>query len=182
MAILRLESGKALTEPEQIGSVLAPLQVKLNHWSVGRSAAIQSLLAIPQLDEAQKATVLQSLNPYFETLQAEGGYQSCDLIVLHPDTPHLSDLLAKFSRPHTHDDDEVRYIIDGEGIFGFILPDGQQVELTVQAEDYINVPANTEHWFTLTSIQRVKAVRYFTDTAGWVPRYTDTILRPTVAV
>ncbi len=182
MATLRLESGEILTELDQIGAVLSPLQVELHRWPVGPSANLQALLAAPQLQDEQKDTVLRSLEHYFATLQAEGGYQSCDLIVLHPDTPNLSDLLAKFSRPHTHDDDEVRYIIDGEGIFGFILPDGQQVELTVQAEDYINVPANTEHWFILTSIQRVKAVRYFTDTAGWVPRYTDTVLRPKVAV
>jgi len=46
--------------------------------------------------------------------------------------------------------------------------------LTVQAEDYINLPANIEHWFELTRSQRIKAVRYFTTTEGWVPEYTNT--------
>ncbi|MGB8700829.1 MAG: cupin, partial [Thermosynechococcaceae cyanobacterium] len=89
----------------------------------------------------------------------------------------LDTLLAKFNRPHTHADDEVRYIVDGEGIFGFIAPDGTQLELTVQVEDYINVPARTEHWFYLTPSRRIKAVRYFSGTEGWVPNYTDTAIR-----
>jgi 1,2-dihydroxy-3-keto-5-methylthiopentene dioxygenase len=93
---------------------------------------------------------------------------------LHPETPNLDTLLSKFERCHTHADDEVRYIIDGEGVFGFVRPDGSQVELTVQAEEYINVPAGTEHWFHLTDYKRIKAIRYFSGTEGWVPEYTDT--------
>jgi len=71
-------------------------------------------------------------------------------------------------------DDEVRYIIDGEGVFGFVLPPSlpSQMELTVQPEAYINVPAGTEHWFYLTPQRRLKALRYFTGTEGWTPLYT----------
>jgi 1,2-dihydroxy-3-keto-5-methylthiopentene dioxygenase len=86
-------------------------------------------------------------------------------------------MLAKFDKVHTHSDDEVRYIIDGEGIFGFVLPDGRQVELTVETGDYINVPADTEHWFHLTEKRRIKAVRYFTSAEGWVANYTGTPVR-----
>jgi len=71
----------------------------------------------------------------------------------------------------------VRYVIDGEGIFGFVRPDGKQMELTIQPEEYINVPAGTEHWFYLTNARRIKAVRYFTTTEGWVPEYTETEIR-----
>jgi 1,2-dihydroxy-3-keto-5-methylthiopentene dioxygenase len=78
----------------------------------------------------------------------------------------------------------VRYIVAGEGTFGFVRPDGNQLELTVQAEEYINVPENTEHWFYLTPSKRIKAVRYFTTTEGWVPEYTSTEikLRPAAVV
>ncbi|MBE9016571.1 acireductone dioxygenase, partial [Chroococcidiopsidales cyanobacterium LEGE 13417] len=44
-------------------------------------------------------------------------------------------------------------------------------------EEYINVPAGTEHWFYLTTARRVKAVRYFIDTTGWVPQYTGKEIR-----
>ena len=61
-------------------------------------------------------------------------------------------------------------------------PDGTQVELTVQPQEYINVPAGTEHWFYLTPKRRVKAVRYFTNTEGWVPEYTGTPIHRRQAV
>lgn len=86
-------------------------------------------------------------------------------------------MLSRFNQCHTHADPEVRYIIAGEGVFGFVRPDASQVELTVQPEDYISVPSNTEHWFHLTTSRQIKAVRYFTTTEGWVPEYTDTEIR-----
>jgi 1,2-dihydroxy-3-keto-5-methylthiopentene dioxygenase len=58
-----------------------------------------------------------------------------------------------------------------------VRPDGSQVELTVKAEEYVNVPAYTEHWFYLTETRRIKAIRYFSATEGWTPEYTDTEIR-----
>ncbi|MBE9168721.1 acireductone dioxygenase [Pleurocapsales cyanobacterium LEGE 06147] len=174
MAILRLEDGTNYTKLEDIARELAPLNVQLNYWTIGEETQIRQLLRQEILTEAEKEQVLASLDHYFEQLQQTADYQSRDLIVLHPNTPNLDTLLSKFNRCHTHADDEVRYIIDGEGIFGFVRPDGSQVELTIQPEEYINVPAGTEHWFYLTDRRRVKAVRYFTTTEGWVPEYTNT--------
>jgi 1,2-dihydroxy-3-keto-5-methylthiopentene dioxygenase len=171
MAILQLETGQKLTEVAAIQKQLEGLNIQLQRWPVTELSVTAALLAQPGLTEAEKESVLRSLDHYFETLQAESGYHSRDLIVLHPDTPNLDGLLEKFSPPHTHAEDEVRYIVDGEGIFGFITPDGQQMELTIQAEEYINVPANTPHWFYLTPQRRIKAVRYFSGTEGWVPEY-----------
>lgn len=177
MAILHQEDGTKTSNLEEIAQALAPLKVKLNYWSVGNDAETQQLLAKPTLNETEKEKVLQALDLYFQQLKETEGYESRDLIVLHPNTPNLDTLLAKFERCHTHADDEVRYIIDGEGVFGFVLPDGSQIELTIQPEEYINVPAGTEHWFHLTETRRVKAVRYFTTTEGWNPEYTDTQIR-----
>ena len=103
---------------------------------------------------------------YFERLQQSDGYQSQDLIVLHPEHSQPRCPAARVYAIHTHDDDEVRYIVDGEGIFGFVMPDNQ-ILLTVEAGEYINVPAGTEHWFVLTATKRIKAVRYFTTMDGW---------------
>jgi 1,2-dihydroxy-3-keto-5-methylthiopentene dioxygenase len=174
VAILRLEEGITYTNLDDIERELAPLNVRLNQWPVGDNPEMQALLAKDVLNDEQKEQVLQSLDGYFEQLKASAGYQSRDLVVLHPEVPNLDTLLSKFERCHYHTDDEVRYIIAGEGIFGFVRPDGSQVELTVQPEEYINVPANTEHWFYLTPAKRIKAVRYFTSTEGWNPEYTNT--------
>ena len=177
MAILRHENGTTYTQLSDITRELAPLNIQLNRWPVGENPEIQNLLAKDALSDTEKEQVLQALDGYFQQLKETAGYQSRDLIVLHPDIPNLDTLLSKFNNCHIHADDEVRYIVAGEGIFGFVRPDGSQVELTVQPEEFINVPANTEHWFYLTAPRRIKAVRYFTTTDGWTPEYTDTEIR-----
>jgi 1,2-dihydroxy-3-keto-5-methylthiopentene dioxygenase len=183
MAVLRLENGKKYTHLDDIRRELASLHIKLNIWSVGNDPEIRDLLGQKTLSEEEKELVLRELDNYFEELQEKYNYQSRDLIVLHPQTPNLDTILSKFERCHTHDDDEVRYIVDGEGVFGFVRPDGSQVELTVQAEEYINVPAGTPHWFHLTDYKRIKAIRYFSGTEGWIPNYTGTEIRfPTLVL
>ncbi len=177
MAILKFENGQLATDPDAIAAALDPLGVKLLKWPVGNDPQLQALLAKEALDDTEKEQVLDGLDHYFEDLKTSAGYQSRDLIVLHPQVPNLDALLAKFKRCHTHADDEVRYIVSGEGVFGFVRPDRSQAELTIEAEEYINVPAGTEHWFHLSDRQRVKAVRYFTTTEGWTPDYTRTKIR-----
>ena len=175
MAILTLENGTTYTRLEEIAPLLAPLNIQLDYWTL--DSANKELLAKNLLSESEKEELLQSLDHYFEQLKETMGYQSRDLIALYPETPNLSTLLSKFESCHTHEDDEVRYIIEGEGVFGFVLPDGSQAELTIQPQEYINVPKLTEHWFHLTSSKRVKAVRYFGNNPAWVPIYTNTIVR-----
>ena len=177
MAILRMEDGRSLMDMGTIAAELAPLNIGLSYWTTGNNSELQQLLQCQALNDAEKEQVLESLDHYFESLKTNLGYTSRDLIVLHPDVPNLDRLLSKFNNVHTHADDEVRYVIDGEGIFGFVRPDGSQVELTVQASEYINVPARTEHWFYLTESSRVKAVRYFAGTTGWTPEYTTTAIK-----
>ncbi|MGF1986322.1 MAG: 1,2-dihydroxy-3-keto-5-methylthiopentene dioxygenase [Nostoc sp. ZfuVER08] len=177
MAILKLENDTILTDINDIGQELTPLNIQLNRWAVGDNPELHRLLAENSLNDDQKEQVLKALDVYFNELQQTAGYQSRDLIVLHPGVPNLDELMVKFDQIHTHADDEVRYVIDGEAIFGFVRPDGSQVELTVQKEEYINVPAGTEHWFHLTPARRIKAVRYFISTGGWVPQYTNKEIR-----
>jgi 1,2-dihydroxy-3-keto-5-methylthiopentene dioxygenase len=177
VAILQLENGQKLTDIADIREQLATLSIQLQHWPIDQNSPAASLLNQPGLTEEEKESVLQSLDHYFDKLRTESGYHSRDLIVLHPETPNLDGLLAKFKPPHTHAEDEVRYIVDGEGIFGFIAPDGRQMELTIQPEEYINVPAYTPHWFYLSPQRRVKAVRYFSGTEGWVPEYIDATIK-----
>lgn len=173
MAVLKLENGKELTDLSEIQAVLNAVEVNLAHWPIDRSGSWSGLLDKASLNEDEKNEILKGSEKYFNELREEEGYQTQDLIVLNPEIEGLDDLLAKFDKVHTHDDDEVRYIVDGEGIFGFVLPD-QQVTLKIQPEEYINVPAGLEHWFVLTDAKRIKAVRYFSGTEGWTPNYTET--------
>ncbi len=174
MAELRLQDGARLTELARITEYLSPLGIALHCWDLPDDKRARVLLAAQALAGPEQDELLGFVEHRFAALRAEHGYEARDLIVLHEDLPGLGEALAKFAAVHYHDDDEVRYVLAGAGYFGFIGHDGQQMLLKVTAGDYINVPARTEHWFVMGDSPRIKAVRYFSDKAGWVPVYTHT--------
>ena len=65
--------------------------------------------------------VLEAYKPEIDRLKAQGGYVTADVIDVRPETPNLEAMLAKFRSEHWHDEDEVRFILEGSGIF-FIHP------------------------------------------------------------
>ncbi|HLQ25174.1 MAG TPA: cupin domain-containing protein [Acidiferrobacterales bacterium] len=172
MAKIILHDGKHATDFSAIQKRLAGIGITLNAWPTPANKHAQPLLEQKALNDAQKEELLGFVEGRFETLKRTQGYATRDLIVIHEDIPGLADMLAKFESIHYHTDDEVRYILAGRGYFGFVEPDGGQFMLEVGAGDYINIPAHTEHWFTMRDSKRIKAVRYFIDTSGWTPVYT----------
>jgi 1,2-dihydroxy-3-keto-5-methylthiopentene dioxygenase len=106
-----------------------------------------------------------------DRLKAARGYVSQDIVELSPATPDLSQICAKFSAEHLHTDDEVRYVLDGEGIFDIRSADDRWMRVTVQKGDLIVVPADRYHRFSLTDLQHIRCVRLFQDATGWVPHY-----------
>ncbi|MGE5242540.1 MAG: 1,2-dihydroxy-3-keto-5-methylthiopentene dioxygenase [Bacteroidota bacterium] len=172
MARIIFPDGKELKEPSAVQNRLARLGITLRNWPAPANSRAQELLDKQSLSDAEKEELLGFVQNRFEELKREKGYQTRDMVVIHEDIPGLADMLAKFDKIHTHSDDEVRYILSGQGYFGFVEPDGGQFLLEVSGGDYINVPANAEHWFEMRGCTRCKAVRYFIDTSGWTPHYT----------
>jgi 1,2-dihydroxy-3-keto-5-methylthiopentene dioxygenase len=82
-------------------------------------------------------------------------------------------MLARFSREHWHDEDEVRFIIAGRGLFHIHGRDGRVFAVEVGPGDLIRVPRGTWHWFDLCAERRIRAIRLFQDPSGWTPRYTE---------
>lgn len=174
MAKIISPDGQETTDFTAIQTRLTRLGITLNRWPA--PAGAQALLEQKSLSDAEKDELLAHVQNRFLELQRDHGYATRDLIVIHEDIPGLADMLAKFDKTHYHTDNEVRYILAGRGYFGFVEPDGAQFLLEVVGGDYINVPANTEHWFEMKDSKRVKAVRYFIDTSGWAPVYTERAL------
>ncbi len=173
MARIISSDGSETRDFPAIQARLARLGIALNAWAPPEAVRARQLLEQKTLTDVEKEELLKSVDNRFEELKRTKGYATRDMIVIHEDIPGLADMLAKFDKIHLHTDDEVRYILAGKGYFGFVEPDGKQFMLEVSAGDYINVPANTEHWFEMKDSKRIKAVRYFIDTAGWTPVYTE---------
>lgn len=109
--------------------------------------------------------------PRLDTLKRERGYIEQDVIELHPDTTNLGAICAKFADEHLHRDDEVRFVLAGEGIFDIRDDADRWMRVTVEAGDLIVVPKDRYHRFYLTDSQQIRCVRLFQDSAGWVPHY-----------
>jgi len=108
-----------------------------------------------------------------DELKARGGYVTADVIDVKPETPGLDAMLARFNSEHWHDEDEVRLIVEGRGLFHIHPPDGPIFALEIQAGDLIRVPKGTHHWFDLCGERRIRAIRLFQDPSGWTPHYTQ---------
>ena len=123
--------------------------------------------------DAPADKILEAYSSEIDRLKRDGGYVTADVIDVRPDTHGLEAMLAKFKSEHWHDEDEVRFIIQGRGLFHVRPRQGPVLAIEVEQGDLIRVPRGTWHWFNLCSDRRIRAIRLFQDPAGWAPRYTD---------
>lgn len=107
----------------------------------------------------------------------ENGYLTADVISLNASTENYDLIRNKFYQEHTHTEDEIRFFVDGKGLFWFNLENQAVFNLLCERGDLISVPHGTKHWFD-AGIQDpfVKAIRIFIDSSGWVPNYTNSSL------
>lgn len=164
MAIVRIpEENRTLSDSKEVAEYLGGIGIEYERWEPAHA-----------LDpDAPAEAILAAYAEEIEKLKAQGGYVTADVIDVRPETPGLDAMLAKFNREHWHDEDEVRFILQGRGLFHIHARNGPVVAIEVEAGDLIRVPRGTWHWFDLCADRRIRAVRLFQDPSGWTPRYTD---------
>ena len=106
-----------------------------------------------------------------DQLLGERGYVTQDEVELHPGTPNLEAICDRFAGEHFHDDDEVRFVLRGEGVFDIRSLDDRWMRVEVFPGDLLVVPAGRYHRFFLTDRRDIQCVRLFKDAAGWTPHY-----------
>ncbi len=162
MALVRIPAeGRTISEPEAVTAFLGARGIDYERT--------------PEVGVAADAPAEQLLDAYkdkLDELKARGGYVTADVIDVHPDTPGLEAMLKKFNSEHWHDEDEVRFIVDGRGLFHIRPDDGPVFAIEVEKGDLIRVPKGTHHWFDLCVDRRIRAIRLFQDKSGWTPHYT----------
>lgn len=109
-----------------------------------------------------------------DDLKTRRGYIEEDIVELAPSTPNLDAICAKFIDEHHHDEDEVRFVLEGEGVFDIRSNDDRWMRVLVERGDLIVVPAGRHHRFLLTDSKHIRCVRLFRDKSGWVPQYRAT--------
>ena len=164
MAVVRIpEQNRTLTTKETIVAHLGSIGIDYETWEPSH----------PLDASASSDEILEAYSGEINQLKKKGGYVTADVIAVTAATPNLDAMLAKFSREHWHDEDEVRFIIQGHGVFHVHPNDSPVVAIEVEAGDLIRVPRGTLHWFDLCADRQIRAIRLFQDPAGWTPQYTD---------
>lgn len=164
MAVLTiLNEHKRLTDADEITASLARHGIDFERWTPSH----------PVSEEAPPDEILDAYSREIEELKTRGGYVTADVIDVTPTTPGLDTLLAKFNREHWHDEDEVRFIIAGHGLFYIHVETDDVLGIEVEPGDLIRIPRGTLHWFDLCADRRIRAIRLFQDAAGWTPHYTE---------
>ncbi len=138
MAVLRIpDENRSLREHDEVRDYLAGIGIDYERW--------ESPADLPE--DASAEQVLSAYSDQVEKLKQQGGYVTADVIDVNADTPGLDAMLARFNIEHTHDEDEVRYIVAGRGLFHIHPQQGPVV-------------------------RRIRAIRLFQDKSGWTPHYT----------
>lgn len=159
---------QTLTDQRAIAQRLAEIGVRFETWGVDR---LPAELRSRNLTDAEKQQVLTAFAPELDELKSQGGYVAADVVTLYPDTPNLEVMLGKFDKKHLHVEDEVRFCVQGSGVFTLYPDQGGALDVHLQPGDFISVPAKYHHLFTLTDERRITAIRLFVDPAGWIAHY-----------
>lgn len=153
------------SDPQAITEQLASVGVRFEQWQTRDDIVAGT----------DQATVLTAYQREIDALVNEEGYQSVDVISLNASNPQKEALRQKFLAEHTHSEDEVRFFVQGQGLFALHIGDNV-FEVLCEKGDLLSVPANTPHWFDLGPEPDLVAIRFFNNPDGWVAHYTGSTI------
>lgn len=164
MAILfHPKSNTKISDLNQIKATLEKYNILITRWEASK----------PLHNNSTQEEILEAYSHELKPFMEKNGYVTADVINVHSETPNLKAIREKFMKEHTHSEDEIRFFVDGEGIFWFHFDDGEIYSVTCTAGDFMSVPKNYKHWFDLHPNYFVKAIRIFSNMEGWTPNYTN---------
>ncbi|MEM7502538.1 MAG: cupin domain-containing protein [Pseudomonadota bacterium] len=144
-----------------IASTLASVGVTFERWEASEAVSASN----------SHDAILTAYRQDIDRLIAANGYQTVDVVALTEDHPDKAEMRQKFLAEHTHSEDEVRFFVDGQGLFTLHI-DSNVYEVLCEKGDLISVPANTPHWFDMGPNPRFVAIRLFNNPEGWVAKFT----------
>ncbi len=148
------------SEAAQIAAKLNEIGVNYERWQVQQLS-----------NDISDDDILNFYEGDIERLRTQGGYQSVDIVRLAPDNEKKCELRKKFLGEHTHSEDEVRFFVEGSGMF-YLHVESKVYMMLCKAGDLISVPANAPHWFDMGENPSFTCIRLFTSPDGWAANYT----------
>ncbi|WP_369601258.1 cupin [Hahella sp. SMD15-11] len=145
---------------EDIASLLCSKGVRFEQWPTRDlpEGADQEAILAAYADDVQR-------------LKDECGFTTADVVSLTPDHPQKDAFRQKFLSEHRHVEDEVRFFVDGNGLF-YLHLDNEVWVVNCTRGDLISVPDGTRHWFDMGPAPRFTCIRLFSNPEGWVADFT----------
>ena len=148
---------------DEIARELAKIGVHFERWQANQ----------PVSAGAAPEQVLAAYRDDIDRISAERGFTTVDVVSIAPDNPNKDAARAKFLDEHFHNEDEVRFFVDGSGLFTLHVGD-KVYEIECVKDDLIAVPDGTTHWFDMGAEPRFVAIRFFQQPDGWIGHFTGT--------
>ena len=124
------DKGIKIESSREAKAFLENIGIYYERWNTGKISS----------DEINPEKILEAYDEEVSRLMKIGGYTTADVIDMKPDTPGLDSMLLKFRKEHTHSEDEVRYTIEGRGIFYIHPKTDEVVSVEVETGDLIRIP------------------------------------------
>jgi len=156
-----------LNDPTQIAHKLDEVGVLFERWTAEQNFS----------PEASQDDIIHAYQTSVDRLIDRYEFRTADVVSLRPDHPQKAELRAKFLNEHTHGEFEVRFFVEGRGLFYLHIDRRVWIVLCEQG-DLLSVPAGVKHWFDMGENPDFKCIRLFSNPEGWVAQYTgDPIAR-----
>ncbi|KAF2199312.1 1,2-dihydroxy-3-keto-5-methylthiopentene dioxygenase [Delitschia confertaspora ATCC 74209] len=106
-----------------------------------------------------------------DALAMERDYKNRDEVTISPEA--MGDIyeekVKNFFHEHLHEDEEIRYILDGAGFFDVRNEGDEWIRIRLEKNDLMIMPAGIYHRFTTDSMNYTKAMRLFKEDPKWTP-------------
>jgi 1,2-dihydroxy-3-keto-5-methylthiopentene dioxygenase len=145
----------------EITKALNSIKVRFERWEASEEFT----------QDADDEAVIKAYQKDIERIKLENGYQTVDILRVNAGTPNRPAIREKFLNEHTHSEDEVRFFVEGAGVF-YLRTQGKVYMTLCERGDLISVPAGITHWFDMGPEPDITAIRFFDNKEGWVPHFT----------
>ncbi|KAJ3151989.1 1,2-dihydroxy-3-keto-5-methylthiopentene dioxygenase [Geranomyces variabilis] len=179
-----------------------PADVRAPHkHTPNRPVPLSTLDALGVLQWTAEQTT--SSPDFIDQIRSQRGYVNTDTVCLSRDKlPDYDATLQKFFTVHMHEDEEIRYLLEGSGYFdvqsgGRDGGEGEEwIRIALTASEMIILPAGMYHRFTLDENNFLRCMRLFKEDPKWTPlnrapeletnkyrrAYVETYLKPSSSV
>ena len=146
---------------------------KCHHVPLPEDPALKEILGEAALPQGEEETLIQHLEGTQAALNLDPSLSHRSLWSLHAANPNIDALIARFDQFHTLPGTEAYWLLDGEGIFGLMGPDGLQLEVHLTPGDCLLLPGSVQRYFYPTATRRVKLLVHRAGDGAWAPVYCD---------